>query len=245
LCPFTPARFFDSLSLLTDSQFLGSIGNMKDITNKPDPPEHGRVARRRARVRADLLAAARQVFVARGYQDATITEIVQLADVAMGTFYLHFRDKEEIFVAIVEGVQQTIGEQIQEAIVHSPDEPIIPLLIRTLLRAAFERRDLFLLICAGDGHLLAHVSARRAQEGLARHFIPALEAVRANGELSPFYDLVLLADLIVGMLIRALNWWFEQAEPGPEAMAEHILGLLAHGLPSSLFSRKEIAQEID
>src|SRR5713226_1175453 len=66
---------------------------MNKTPRQANAPEQSRVARRRARVRADLLAAARQVFARRGYQDATITEITQLADVAMGMFYLHFRDK--------------------------------------------------------------------------------------------------------------------------------------------------------
>ncbi|HEX8033352.1 MAG TPA: helix-turn-helix domain-containing protein, partial [Ktedonobacterales bacterium] len=88
----------------------------------PHPPMEaapGRVARRRARVRADLLSAARQVFTTRGYQEATISEIIQRADVAMGTFYLHFRDKEALLVALAEEGLATIREQIHAAIAQA------------------------------------------------------------------------------------------------------------------------------
>jgi hypothetical protein len=40
------------------------------------------------------------------------------------------------------------------------------------------------------------------------------------------------------MLMRAMNWWVEQDEPGPDAMADHLLFLLGQGLPSSLLTGK-------
>src|SRR5260221_13940871 len=127
---------------------------MKDTTSEQTNTKQSRVARRRARVRADLLAAARQVFTTHGYSDATITEIVQIADVAMGTFYLHFRDKEELLVALAKDTLQMIRGQVHAAIEQHADEPLIPLIIRALLRTAYEQRDLFLLLCAGESHLL-------------------------------------------------------------------------------------------
>jgi AcrR family transcriptional regulator len=204
---------------------------MKHSTNKPINTEPSRVARRRARVRADLLAAARQVFTTRGYQDATISEITQRADVAMGTFYLHFRDKEEVFIALAEEGLQAIREQIHAVLAQHADEPAIPLVIRTLLRMAYEQRDLFLLICAGDSPLLAHTQTNRAQESLTEHFIPFLQAAGESGQLASS-DPVLLAHLLVGMLMRAITWWFEQDEPGPDVMADHILFVLEHGFPT-------------
>jgi AcrR family transcriptional regulator len=210
---------------------------MKDTTSKQTTTKQSRVARRRARVRADLLAAARQVFMTRGYHDATITEIVQVADVAMGTFYLHFRDKEELLVALAKDALHVIREQVHAAIEQHADEPLIALIIRTLLRTAYEQRDLFLLLGTGESHLLAHTHVLQGQEGLAEHFISALQEAAETGQLASC-DPVLLAHLLVGMLIRAINWWFEQDEPGPEVMADHILFMLGHGLPSSLLTGK-------
>lgn len=211
---------------------------MNETTNhQPDKRDQGRVARRRARVRADLLAAARQVFTTRGYQDTTVSEIIQTADIAMGTFYLHFRDKEEIFLALAQEALHQVRAQIHEALAHHPDELAIPLLIRTLLRAAYEQRDLFLLICVGESHFLTHTHTHQAQEGLAEHFIAVLQQAKERGELASG-DPVLLAHLLVGMLLRAIRWWFEQDEPGPDAMADQMLSLLEQGLPTSLLREK-------
>jgi AcrR family transcriptional regulator len=195
----------------------------------------GRVARRRARVRADLLAAARQVFTTRGYQEATISEIIQIADVAMGTFYLHFRDKEALLAAVAEEGLAIIREQIHSAIAQAPSEPLLPLIMRTLLRTAYQHRDLFLLIGAGESALLVRTRMHRAQESLAGHFLPLLQQAQEQGQLAS-YDPVLLAHLLVGLLLRSIDWWGEQDEPSPDVMADHLLFVLRQGLPASLLT---------
>ncbi len=206
--------------------------------HEPMEAAPGRVARRRAQVRANLLSAARQVFTTRGYQQATISEIIQIADVAMGTFYLHFRDKEALLVALTEEGLATVREQFHAAIAQAGSEPLMPLIIRTLLRTAYQRRDLFMLIGAGESALLVRSRTHQAQQGLAGHFIPLFQQARDHGQLAS-YDPVLLANLLVGLLLRAIDWWHHQDEPGPDAMADQILSLLEHGLPPSLLTRPE------
>jgi len=56
--------------------------------------------------RAALLAAARDVFARDGYLTATTTTIAKAAGVANGSFYTHFADKYEIFVALWHEVQE-------------------------------------------------------------------------------------------------------------------------------------------
>lgn len=56
--------------------------------------------RRRRQTEARLLEAALEVFRARGYDGATTGEMARAADVAAGTFYLHFRDKRAVYEAV-------------------------------------------------------------------------------------------------------------------------------------------------
>ncbi len=74
---------------------------------RPLPP----TARGR-KTREDLLRAAEEVFGAKGFDRASITDITQRAGVAQGTFYVHFADKRTIFVELVE----TLGEGLREGI---------------------------------------------------------------------------------------------------------------------------------
>jgi AcrR family transcriptional regulator len=212
------------------------MGKVK--ASPPPTAAMGRVAQRRARVRAALLAAARQVFATRGYHDATISEIIQTADVAIGTFYLHFREKEELLDALAEEGLGTLREQIHATIDQHPDEPLLPLVIRTLLQTAYEQRDLFALIDAGESSILAQKHTHRAQAGLAEHFIPLFQAAGQTGQLGA-PDPTLMAHLLVGLLMRAITWWFARDEPDPEEMAKQILSVLRHGLPACLFTERE------
>lgn len=49
-----------------------------------------------------LLTAAIEVFFEKGYTAARVSDVVARADVAQGTFCLHFKSKESAFVALVE-----------------------------------------------------------------------------------------------------------------------------------------------
>jgi AcrR family transcriptional regulator len=62
----------------------------------------GRIERRKARTRAALLVAARELFAARGVEHTTIAQIAEHADVAIGSFYNYFAGKEELLDALVE-----------------------------------------------------------------------------------------------------------------------------------------------
>ncbi len=60
-----------------------------------------RARRRRAQTEGALLDAARTLFRHHGYHATTVEDIVQRAQVARGTFYLYFRNKEAVLGALV------------------------------------------------------------------------------------------------------------------------------------------------
>jgi AcrR family transcriptional regulator len=61
----------------------------------------GRREERKARNRTKLLVAARKVFAAKGLGEATARDIVRETDLASGTFYNYFSDKEDAFRALL------------------------------------------------------------------------------------------------------------------------------------------------
>src|SRR6266540_4757051 len=65
--------------------------------------------------RAALLGAARELFAGRGYAAVPTEEIVQRAGVTRGALYHHFRDKRDLFRAVVEEVEQETVEKIASA----------------------------------------------------------------------------------------------------------------------------------
>jgi AcrR family transcriptional regulator len=65
-------------------------------------------AERRAATVAAILASARALFGARGFEAASIDDIAEGAHVAKGAVYHHFESKEAIFTKVLEGVQMEI-----------------------------------------------------------------------------------------------------------------------------------------
>ncbi len=63
--------------------------------------------------RAEILAAARKVFAARGFRAATLEEVAVEAGLAKGTLYLYFDSKEEMFWAIFRGRVAEMHRRLQ------------------------------------------------------------------------------------------------------------------------------------
>ena len=73
-------------------------------------PQEGRREERKAQNRAKLLAAARKVFAEKGLGEATVRDIVRATDLATGTFYNYFRDKEEVFAALLQEFERRVAD---------------------------------------------------------------------------------------------------------------------------------------
>lgn len=67
----------------------------------------------KAERRRQLLDAAIEVFGEKGYHDAQISEIIQTAGVARGTFYLYFKGKREIFDCIMEELFERVQAEVR------------------------------------------------------------------------------------------------------------------------------------
>lgn len=66
-----------------------------------------------AEKREKLLRAARSEFARVPYSDASINKIIQAADIPRGSFYMYFRDKEELFVYLLSAYLQAMADQMR------------------------------------------------------------------------------------------------------------------------------------
>jgi len=71
--------------------------------------------------KADLVAAARELFAARGYQAVPADEIVRAAGVTRGALYHHYADKQGLFRAVVEELEREITADVEAAFGGAPD----------------------------------------------------------------------------------------------------------------------------
>jgi TetR/AcrR family transcriptional regulator, transcriptional repressor for nem operon len=71
--------------------------------------------------RADLLAAGRDLFLARGIAATSLDDITSAAGVSKGLFYLYFRSKEDLVLALQEQHSNQFAERIRVAAAASQD----------------------------------------------------------------------------------------------------------------------------
>ena len=76
---------------------------------------NSRLDRRRERTRGALLDAGEALFAARGADGVTIDEITGAADVAKGSFYNHFQDRDALAREIHRLVRQSVEDQVDAA----------------------------------------------------------------------------------------------------------------------------------
>jgi len=60
----------------------------------------------------ELLVAALEIFVEKGYHAATIADIVAAAGVTQGTFYLYYKNKSEIFAALLKEYRELMISEL-------------------------------------------------------------------------------------------------------------------------------------
>jgi AcrR family transcriptional regulator len=168
-------------------------------TTRPVP-----ASRRGQRTRAALVTAARSIFERDGFLDARITDITSEAHVASGTFYTYFNDKEEIFAAVVESVEQDmlhmhIRERLADAtpyaLICAANEEYLKAYQRNArLMAAFEQ------VAQIDEHF-RDLRVKRSEAFLRRN-AKLIKELQDRGEADPSLDPLVAAEALSWMVSR-------------------------------------------
>ena len=183
------------------------------------PAGAGRRAERKARNRDKLLRAARRVFAEKGVGEATARDIVRETDLATGTFYNYFRDKEEVFTALL----QEFEERTREATLHIRRDASLPFEERVergalaFFELVVEEPELFSVLRRNVGATALLPADSLFGAGMAE-FGEDLEMWSASGEL-PDIDLDYLSAAIAGAAFQVANRLVDRDPPDPEEAA--------------------------
>jgi len=104
--------------------------------NAPENKPHPRWARRKDARPEEIIAAALDLFVERGFASTRLDDVAARAGVSKGTLYLYFENKEDLFKAVVRGnvlPMLQLGEQLVERFPGSSAD-----LVRQLVRGWWE-----------------------------------------------------------------------------------------------------------
>ena len=169
-------------------------------------------ARKDAR-RRKILDAATRMFGLHGYHAATVPMIVAEADSSVGSFYMHFRNKEDIFAAVLEALGERIAQVLNEIRLAQTDPTLrIGQAVEALfLFLAENRQEARILIVESSG-----LSSRLEQVRRAILHQQAEQTRRTLLEAAPgrfgFANSAVAAQCLVGAVYESLYSWLEQTE---------------------------------
>jgi AcrR family transcriptional regulator len=122
---------------------------------------------RAATTRGGLLDAAREVFSASGFAEASIADVVARAGASVGSLYHHFGGKAELYLALFEEYQQRqetrAAGAVREARLQGETDPVCLFVAgsQAYLDGCWAERDLARLFLAGGGPPGFELVARR------------------------------------------------------------------------------------
>ena len=190
----------------------------------------GRREELKAQNRAKLLAAARKVFAEKGLGAATARDIVRATDLASGTFYNYFTDKNDVFRALIAELadkarevvrtqRQTPGRTVEERVEGA---------YRAYFELVLEERELFEVLRRNAG-LVGVVSDDEIFEAGIRELFVDLADWAATGEL-PELDLDYLATAMVGTGFQVATHLLDREPADVDAAARFCTRLFMGGI---------------
>jgi AcrR family transcriptional regulator len=186
--------------------------------------------------RVEILEAAERIFVADGYDGATIRKIADEVGVSSTALYMHFRDKDEILQEICLTWVQALLVQNSE-IAGRPGDAVsrVRLLLEAYIRMGLEHPNAYMLVyCAPQRSGAQAATAEVAQKCYAA-YAGVVDEIAAEGRLRVGDAKIAAQTLwaachgVVALLIMrpSVDW-----APADE-MASLTLESLLHGMVTS------------
>jgi AcrR family transcriptional regulator len=196
-----------------------------------------RLDRRKARTRAALVGAARELLASRDPAEVSIQEMTDTADVGFGSFYNHFESKADLFDAAMEEVLEEHGA-LFDALTAEMDDPaeIFASSVRMTVRMAKTHPQIAKIIQRTGMRYL------NAPDGLAPRALRDLQRARDAGRFvigDPAVALACTGGAVLGVLaLTTGNPKPKAIDAAAEELAANLLRMF--GLPDA--EAREIAR---
>ena len=154
--------------------------------------------------RQAIIEAARKIFAMKGYEDTTIAEIAEDAGIAVGTVYLYFGNKRDIYTSVSLDWAASLAAIFEDPTIASlPIEQVPHAMIEATFRICHQDSDmmsLFQVDIQSEAEIQKHKAAGELITGILDNFFR--QAI-AQGQLAPF-DTEVYTKVIFGMVHSVL-----------------------------------------
>jgi len=166
--------------------------------------------RRSQRTRQALGDALVELMMERGYDDVSIKDIIDRANVGRSTFYSHYADKDELFVGQLDRLMEVLSRHIPQEL--SDGNPFFPSL--GLFQHIKEQWKLYRILAWGSG---VDVLTKHLQRTMSEKIEQRLLAYGQDYEV----PVPILANFLSGSFLSLVKWWLDNKMTySPEQMDE-------------------------
>jgi len=190
--------------------------------------------------RAQLLDIGRRLFAERGLDGTSIEEIAAQAGVSKPVVYEHFGGKEGLYAVVVDREVERFLTMATTLLEGEDNMAKFEMAAVELLRYIQSNSDGFRILVrdsnpSGSGTFASLMGDIASQ---VEHLLGAVLKKRGyDPRLAPIY-----AQMLVGMVASAGQWWLDERKPKLEEMAAHLVNLAWNGL-SSLDPKPRLSAE--
>jgi len=188
-----------------------------------------KVDRRKQRTRTLLRDALIALILEKGYDAVTVQDITARANLGRATFYLHYDNKDELLLGMMEdiqaGVMQQVGPMSHSGLLEDGSPPSL-----YAFKHAEENADFYQAVLGGGG--LASVLTRYRKSSAAQ-IQAQLEPIFRSSEsrLPP----EMISNFVLGALNALVIWWLENDRPYPaKDMARIYHQLVSTGIQGAM-----------
>lgn len=171
--------------------------------NHQNGKPRNRREKRKWQTRQQLKRATAELLIAHGYDGFTVQDVTDAADLARGTFYVHFKDKEEAVWAILQDSFDALNEEFRQMEGGSSERRYFKWL--RLFDYVEDNRELLMVMLGESGHIKL---VRRMQDYIAAVIVDDT----TSGSSDPIGEIPtdFAAEFIAGAMIRVIDWWLRQ-----------------------------------
>ncbi len=180
----------------------------------------------------NLLSTSEAVFEERGFYNTTITEICRRAQLANGTFYRYFKDKDEIFSVLAGQLSEDFTEEIQSAL-QKPNKSFIEKLeavLVTYFSFLHEHSSTFQIFRQAE--FVDQKVHQSFYSNITKTFVTAFENAAREGKYRSHHPQILANWLLGALSFTSMRWIIWDSALGTQDLVKDLLSFISLGIDS-------------
>jgi AcrR family transcriptional regulator len=194
-----------------------------------------RVVKEAAERRNEILDAAEELFVTKGYDKTSTNDILDKVKIARGTLYYHFKSKEDILNAMIDRINSTLIARA-EAVSKDKSVPVVERIVMTIssLRVNTDIGNEIITLVHKPQNALMH---QKMQKSLVEGVLPILTDLVDEGNKEGIFNVKYPKETTEMLILYSTIAFDDDYDESPESSKKRIKAFLLN--TEHLFGAKE------